>query len=333
MSRILSALSALTRRMFSPAGPSARTSDMHRAWMSEQMREYSVQKIYAGPLDADLNPTGETWEMRLAYRKALKEPAIKGPLLKKVYAVASLPTQVLPEDEDNPASKESAAWVDYAITNARGGWPRLIHDCCIHPLIEGFGVGEKVPERVERGKWKDRWGLHAVKFKETKDLRFKLDRYRNVESIRSFAGGQGGSEFDTRDFVLLTHMPLWENPFGQSDLRAAYRAINLIEASIKLRGDPVGELLRPVPRLQELAAGERRAGPHRTGERPEPWLHRHRAAGRVAGDEPGDERAGSVPDDHRGSSQRSGHGDCRGVLANAGIEQSAGQFGHAQGRF
>lgn len=235
MSRILSALSALTRRMFTPAGPSAATADLHRAWVAEQMKEYSVQKLYAGPLDGDLNATGETYEMRLAYRKALKEPAIKGPLLKKVYAVASLTPQVLPEDGDHPAGKESAAWVDYAITHARGGWPRLLHDCCIHPLIEGFAVGEKVAERVERGKWKDRWGLHAVKFKETQNLRFKLDRYRNVESVRSFAGGQGGHEFDVRDFVLLTHMPLWENPFGQSDMRAAYRAINLIEASIKLR--------------------------------------------------------------------------------------------------
>lgn len=236
MSRILSALGSLARRLFSPLGPSAATSAKHRAWMQEQLKEYAVERLYASPQDADLNPTGETWEMRLAYRSALKEPAIKGPLLKKVYAVASLPQQVLPEDDQSPADKEAAVWVDWAISHARGGWPRLLHDCCLHPLIDGFAVGEKVPVRVDRGRWKDRWGLHAVKFKETKDIRFRIDQYRNVESVRSFAGTQGGHEFDPRDFILLTHLPLFENPFGQSDLRAAYRAFDLIKAAILLRG-------------------------------------------------------------------------------------------------
>ena len=235
MSRIASAVAGLFGRLFRPAGPSAVVSQAHREWVHEQLREYSADRLHAGPLDPDLNPTQETWEMRLAYRKALKEPAVKGPLLKKVYAVASLDVQVLPEDADSPADRDAADWFDWAVQHSRGGWPRLLHDCCVHPLIDGFAVGEKVTERVERGRYRGRWGLHAVKFKETQQLRFRLDRFRNVQSVRSFAAAHGGHEFDPADFLLLTHMPLWENPFGQSDIRAAYRAVNLIEAAIKLR--------------------------------------------------------------------------------------------------
>lgn len=233
MSRILSAIGSLFRRL-TPARSSF-GSDADRRYVQEQLREYPVERLYASPLDADLNPTGESWEQRAAYRKMVKEPAIKGPLLKKVYAVAHLTPQLLPDDPDSPADVESAAWVDWAITRSRGGWPRLIHDCAIHPLIDGFAVGEKVSCRVERGKWLGRWGLEAVKFKETRDIRYRLDQYRNVESVRNFAGAMAGREFDTDNFILLTHMALWENPFGQSDLRAAYRAYNLIEAAIKLR--------------------------------------------------------------------------------------------------
>jgi hypothetical protein len=237
VSRLLSMIGSTLAGLFRPARPAAPpVPEAHREWLHEQLREYSTDRLYASPRDSDLNPTGETWEMRLAYRKAMKEPAIKGPLLKKVYAVASLDVQVMAEDADSPADQDAATWLDWAVQHARGGWPRLLHDCCVHPLIDGFGVGEKVTERVQRGKYKGRWGLHAVKFKETEQLRFHLDKYRNIVSVRSFAGAMAGREFDPSDFLLLTHMPLWENPFGQSDLRAAYRAFYLIEAAIKLRG-------------------------------------------------------------------------------------------------
>lgn len=207
----------------------------HQAWLDEQMKAYAITRPYAGPLTTD-NWTQETNEQKLAYLQMLKEPAIKGPLLGKVYAVASLDAQVIPGDPEDQRSKDQAVWVDYCVNKSRGGWPRLIQDSALHTLIEGFSVGEVVFDQPFRfGKYAGRPKLWGVKFKETRQIYYTLDPYKNVVAIRNQKAAQGGLEFDPNYFLRFVNLPLFESPFGISDLRAAYRASYLIEATIKLR--------------------------------------------------------------------------------------------------
>lgn len=228
---------SIGRRLASLAPPPVGTSDQHERWLAEQMREYTVSQLFAAPVGTPgLNLSGETWELRQAYRNyAFKEPAVKAPLKKKALSVAHLDPVVLPEDANSPADKEAAQFVDYAIRTSKGGWPAVLKALLLPSLIDGFALAEKVLRACPRGKWAGKWVLEELASRDTEHVRFHLDPYRRIASIRNLANGQSMVEFRPEDFVVYAHDAMFRSPFGVSDLRAAYRACRLIEASIKLR--------------------------------------------------------------------------------------------------
>jgi hypothetical protein len=231
-------LHATGRRMYT-RHPVSTPAELHIEWMREQIRAYATPQPYASPLtnSAD-NMTGETWEMRLAYRKfALKEPSVKAALLTKCLAVAQLDLQVQPADKGDKRSRESARWIKWSIGHAAGGSPNLIWNMLFPGVMDGFSVTEKVLDTVPMTapKYGGFWTLKAPKSKDTNGIRFRLDTFKNVIGVQSMVAMQGGANFDPKDFLVFTHLKIFENPFGISDLRAANRAVNLIEAAIKLR--------------------------------------------------------------------------------------------------
>lgn len=229
LDRVRSAL--LGRRPVAPAGPDPFTRELVRA--------YGWTQYWAGPLaHAQDNLTGETWEVRRAYRTMLKEPAVWAPLLAKTFAVASLDPQVQPEDKADPRQKAAAAFVDWSVGRSRGGWPRLLMDVLLPGQVDAFSVTEKVFDTVgfDHPRYPGFKTLAAGKSKDTEYLRFRLDVYKNVTGVVAVGpAGQGGEVFDPADFLLFTHLSIFESPFGLSALRPANRAANLIVAAVKLR--------------------------------------------------------------------------------------------------
>lgn len=220
--------------------PSAITPQAERAWLSEEIRVYATKQPYSSPLTTDDGglSAGETWEMRRAYREmAMREPAVKASLLTKCIAVASLDLQVMPCNKRSPQDREVARWVDHAITTSDGGAPGLIMTVLLTSLIDGFSLTEPVWDEVDSmaDTYAGFWTLKQAKGKDTEYIRFRLDQYRNIEAVQAMNAGQGGRPFDPRDFIIFSHLSFFCNPFGMSDLRAAFRAANLIEAAIKLR--------------------------------------------------------------------------------------------------
>lgn len=222
----------LERRTEMPDGPTSMLEGrafLHRLAMGELVSTY-----FRGPLDLD-NLTGETWEMRLAYRSLmLKEPSIKTALISKVQAVASLDPQMIPDDGENPADKAAAKFADWAIERGYGGWQKLIESIALPALIDGFGVSEKLLTVTDSPKYAPFWTLRKLYELDTQYVRFDIDRFKEIKKIR-LVRTLPATTFDPRDFVIFQHMQLFESPFGISDLRASYRAASLIEAAIKLR--------------------------------------------------------------------------------------------------
>lgn len=218
-------------------GPSSATNDAHVAWLQEQLRASATASLYAGPGTAGLNLTGETWEIRQAYRRMLKEPAVYTPLLSRTLAVASLDPQVLPEDKDDPVHREAAKFLDWSVRNSHGGWLSVLFNMLFPGQMDGFSLCEKVWAVVpgEHPRWANRWTLAALKGKDTEHVQFDLDRFRNVSAIRSGIGGQAGQRFDPGDFVHFVHLKLFESPTGLSVLRPAYRAAQMIATALRLR--------------------------------------------------------------------------------------------------
>lgn len=226
-----------TRRLFTGT-PSSVTPDAHAAWLNEQVRAYATPQPYASPLSGTDNLTGETAEMREAYRRILKEPAVYSQLAARTFAVCSRTPQVLPDDKADPTHKAAARWVDWAVRRSKGGWVHLLMAMAFPGQFDGFSLTEKVFGVVgpdESAEYAGFWTLRAAKSKDTKYVRFKLDTFKNVVGVQAMAAGQGGRAFDPADFILFTHMGIFESPFGLSALRPAYRAANLIEAAVKLR--------------------------------------------------------------------------------------------------
>lgn len=181
--------------------------------------------------------TDETTEIREEYRKMLRDDAVKASLLAKVDKVSALDWQVHPPRQQVERDREVADWCDWSCERMEGGKPGLIHAILFHGLIEGNSVGEKVwdLDPVPDGwKWAGRMKIKAVKPKDPRICRPAVDGYRNIVAVQGL-GFNSGRWFDPKDFVIFSHLPLWDNPQGMSDLRAAYRYYWVKDTVWKLR--------------------------------------------------------------------------------------------------
>lgn len=229
---------AVTRQLWSSA-PTSITPDAKNAWESRQFRYYSTPQPFTSPLTlAHGNLTGETWEIRQSYREwALKEPAAKSALMSKCLSVCQLDPILKPNDDGDQKDKEAAAWVRNAIAGSAEGWPGLLWNMLFPALTDGFSLIEPtwghMSERDNR--YPGWWTTTAFPSIDTELTRFRLDTYRQVTAVQSIASNQGAVYLNPKDFIIFTHCKIFENPFGVSDLRAAVRGCQLLEAATRLR--------------------------------------------------------------------------------------------------
>lgn len=230
---ILSPFRALTGRVT----PAANYTVNPNRIVDELIRNSYVPSIYASPLGFD-NFSGETPEIRDAYAKLwAKEPSVKSAVGDAIYSVASLEPQVAPADETKPDDVRAAKWLDWSISNVPGGWPGTIERILLPAILGGFSVTEKVTAVVEpttSAEWQNMWGIKAFRSRQTSYLSFVVDQWKYVKGLRS-QRANAGQIFDPADFVIFTRNSLYESPFGIADMRAVYRAANLIGAAVQLR--------------------------------------------------------------------------------------------------
>jgi hypothetical protein len=168
--------------------------------------------------------TDETPEIRATYRIMLVDDAVKSAFLMKVLSVISQGVQFQPADDDNPRDRAVAQFCTYAFGKAKGGTPGLGWSIVAHGLIDGHSVCEPVwdDDTIPYGVWRGKRIFRAVKAKDTRYLQLGIDPYRNVTAIRG-TGFNAGRVWSPSDFSIFSHLPLFENPAGMSDFRAAYQ--------------------------------------------------------------------------------------------------------------
>ncbi len=230
---------------------------------------------YVGPLSIDNQGCGqpiETPEMRRQYRELYrKEPSVRAAIKGKNEAVAVLDISVLPQDKHNDLDCQAAEFVKWTVENTLLGWDGLITQIVTPALIDGFSVLEKtlIPIAPERSReWAGKWGLLHCRGLDTHWLRLQLDQYRNVLSVVNMV--RGLQYYNVDKCILFSYSSLWNNPFGQSDLRACIRSCGLIQdayqlwyLALKLFGMPylVGKVSIPAQReMMEQALADLRAG-------------------------------------------------------------------------
>jgi SPP1 gp7 family putative phage head morphogenesis protein len=83
----------------------------------------------------------------------------------------------------------------------------------------GFSVSEMVFDVVER-----RFRLVALKTRAPHDFEFETDLHGNVHSLRQVTIGVPQQDMPPEKFLHFTNAPEFDNPYGRSDLREAYRS-------------------------------------------------------------------------------------------------------------
>ena len=150
------------------------------------------------------------------YRKMLLDPQVKACLATKKYAVLSSGWAI---HAASPALEDQAvaAFVRAMLTGLRGGLLDALADV-LDALALGVSLVEIVYEPILTGQYQGRIGLGALKSKDPAGFTFETDAFANIVALR----GVLGQTYPPDKFLRYSYGALYENPLGQSDLRAAY---------------------------------------------------------------------------------------------------------------
>jgi hypothetical protein len=222
---------------------------------TEAGEQLSREVVHAGPSGVVLpwflpfydDRTGETPQIRAAYRLMWASPQIKGATLGKIFGVASLDLKVQPVDRKNPTDRKIADFVRWNLTRRlAGGVPGLVWSVLSGGLPDGYSICEKVERYQAEGKYQGHWALVALKPKMTgQDVVPLTDSYRNVVGIQGLRYNSGVI-FPPARFLIWRHLPLYDAPTGMSDYRAAYGDFWLYDTVKKLRGIHADKRAAPI---------------------------------------------------------------------------------------
>jgi hypothetical protein len=187
---------------------------------------------YSGPGDLDRDQC-ETPVIRAQYNAMYRqEPSIRSAIRGKVDAISCQEVSVQPFDKTKPIDRLAADFCKWAVEETDHGWDGLFDLMLTPAFINGVSYAEKSLEPKE---WPQQhelrtdyvWGLKQVRSLDPYWIRLQLDVFWNVTAVVNLVRGL---QYYSPDNVLLyTHNHLYHNPFGQSDIRACYRAANIIQ--------------------------------------------------------------------------------------------------------
>jgi len=199
----------------------------------DTIRSDSFAPPYSAPLDLD-NYGRETDEMRNAYREFhRKEPSVRSAIEGVIASIADTDVAVMPEDDSRQIDCKAAEFIQWTVERSPHGWDGLIRRVGLAGMIDGWSVNEPTLQgTTSHNKWGGYWGLKHVKNKDTAHLRLQLDVHRNILGVVNNV--RGLATYPTRKAIVFTHADVFDNPFGASELRAAYRACQMIENAYKL---------------------------------------------------------------------------------------------------
>ena len=151
------------------------------------------------------------------FRRMLSDPQVKACLQTKKFAALSQDWAIHAASE-SPEDQQIAAFVRSALTHMRGSVLDALYDV-LDALAFGGSLVEINYALIESGPNAGMVGLADLKSKDPAHFTFETDAFANVLALR----GLDGAAYPPDKFLRYCWLPLYENPLGQSDLRAAYK--------------------------------------------------------------------------------------------------------------
>lgn len=172
------------------------------------------------------------------YQDMLREPYIKAALMQKKANLLSVPWEIQPASND-ARDVEIAAFVKWNLrTNIKGSFNRDLYEA-LDALDNGFSVSEKVFGICEKGPYKGKIVYETIKSKDPYYFDFALDDFGNIKHdgliCSETADGKSDVKLPVDKFFIFSYAMRYENPYGNSDLRAVYRAYWIKDTAWKLR--------------------------------------------------------------------------------------------------
>jgi SPP1 gp7 family putative phage head morphogenesis protein len=207
-----------------------------RVW--SKVRDYADQKVkrpIQGEISASSSELYQKYKITpfnpddLARRKGglkvydemLKDDQIKALLAIKKKAVTAPGWDIVPASED-PKDIEIAEFVNWTLRNMKGTLRRDIEEI-LTALDYGFSISEEVWEVIKRGPYQGKIGFKAIKTRKPHDFDFEQDEHDNITALIQQVGGERRN-YPMDKFVHFAYEGRFGNPYGTSDLRAAYRS-------------------------------------------------------------------------------------------------------------
>ena len=167
------------------------------------------------------------------YDEMQNDAQVRSCLNTKKYAVLAKGWSVQPAS-DSPEDVRIAQFIEFCLNDMRGSVPDMLFKV-LDALAKGFSVCEINYKPIEGGPFDGMIGLASVKSKDPSEFGFDMDEFLNVRAL-THAGSLApcgrsdghkalgyGCNLPAEKFIVYTHMPVYELPHGQSDLRAAYK--------------------------------------------------------------------------------------------------------------
>lgn len=165
--------------------------------------------------------------------KMLEDPQVAASVGLIRYAVLAGGYTVAPADQANPRAVEVAKFVKHVFKTMPGSLEDVAWRI-LDALPRGFALAEKTWEVYKAGPYKGKLGIKHIKAKKPGAWRFDLDEFDNMLAVQSLNPGAGyGERYPTDKFMHFAWSPEYENPYGQTILRAAYRHWWSKDATIK----------------------------------------------------------------------------------------------------
>lgn len=172
------------------------------------------------------------------YQEMTREPFVKAALQQKLTSLMAVPWDIKPASS-SPEHVEQAKFVRWNLKQIKGGFGRDVWEIC-DALITGFSILEKVYDIVPSGEFSGKVRLTALKSKDPYYFGFDFDEYMNLKAdgvvmTISANGKDTNVPLPSDKFFIFAFMMKYENLYGHSDLRAAYRAFWIKDTAWKLR--------------------------------------------------------------------------------------------------
>lgn len=153
------------------------------------------------------------------YDRMQRDAQVQACLNIKKFALLARGWQVHPASDD-PDDVKTADFVRFALEDMRGCILDVLYNA-LDALAKGFSVMEINYRMVDSGPWKGMVGLSSIKSKDPSTFTFDLDEYANIRVLKRSMGDSGS--LLPEKFIIYSHLPRYESPYGTPDLRAAYK--------------------------------------------------------------------------------------------------------------